>query len=88
MAKQTAINLTNYAQCVKDKLAAAYGLKNVISAGLALLDAIEPTDRERLISIIADDSDEQIRAFVGELCARYTLAKLQHTPAKRSSKAG
>jgi hypothetical protein len=44
----------------------------MISAGLALLDAIEPADREKLISIVSDGSDAEIRAFVTELCARYS----------------
>ena len=68
--KQTAINLTIYAQEIKDRFSATYSLKNVVSAGLALLDALESADRERLISIISKDSNAEIRAFVDELYAR------------------
>lgn len=57
MAKKTTVDLTGYAQDTKDRLAPIYGLRNILSAGLVLLDTLEPSDRERLISVVVEDGD-------------------------------
>jgi hypothetical protein len=69
--KSTAINLTDYAQGVKDRLAVIYSLKSAVSAGLILLDSLDPKDRENFIQIVAEDNKKTIEAALDELSALY-----------------
>ncbi len=57
MAKKTSVDLTSYAQDLKDRLSPIYGLRNILSAGLVLLEAVDPAKREELISLIVADDD-------------------------------
>lgn len=89
--KHTTVNLTDYAQPIKDRLK-VYGLKNIISAGLVLLDMLEPKDREEFIGLISAGSKAEIEAFVDELCAAYASKSSKHKAGQklvqRPAKAG
>lgn len=83
----TTVVLNEFAQEIKNRLTPSYGLKNILSAGLALLDMIEPTDREKLTGVIAEGSDAQIQAFLTELFARYTSKEQKRNLVRQNVKA-
>lgn len=56
--KQTTVNLTEKAQAVKEDLAPVFGLKNILSAGLILLDKLSAQQQK---STIAEANDEKTK---------------------------
>jgi hypothetical protein len=55
MTKRTTVDLTESAQLIKEQLVKAFGLKNILSAGLLLLNKLTTLDVSRVVSEVNED---------------------------------
>ena len=55
MAKKTSVELTENAQKIKNELVKAFGLKNILSAGLFVLNKLSTLDVSRIVSEVNED---------------------------------
>jgi len=61
--KQTAVNLNETAQKIKDELSPIYGLKNILSAGLLLFSRLSDADQKKIIAeLVSAHSADDHRA--------------------------
>lgn len=94
--KQTTVNLTEKAQEIKIDLAPVFGLKNILSAGLILLNELSDSDQKAMIQVASSlqlqTGAEQvsIRKVVQNVVARTKArqARLDGKKKGKSSKAG
>ena len=73
--KQTTVNLLPIAQAVKEDLAPVYGLKNILSAGLFLLNKLSDTEQKELIRQL--NGNEYAAAIADENAAGRASSKSQ-----------
>jgi len=69
--KQTAVNLTNFAQEIKTRLEVIYKLKLLISTSLVLVDCFPKGELQDLMQIVASDNKEKIKAVQDEYAALF-----------------
>ena len=84
--KQTAVNLNEFVQQIKDSLTPIYGLKNILSAGLLLFSRLSDSEQKKTVAEVnkmaksAQEADEIVSA--AETDTEKQRQKVHHKPSK------
>ena len=86
--KQTAVNLNEFVQKLKDELAPIYGLKNILSAGIVLFSRLSDSEQKRIVAEV--NKMAQASQLADEIVsgAEADAAKQKQKAGHKSSKAG
>lgn len=86
--KQTAVNLTDSVQKIKDELFPIYGLKNILSAGLLLFSRLSAGDQKKVVAEVNQMSQADRQADKLLSSAEADSAKQQQKTGRKPSKTG
>ncbi len=84
--KQTAVNLTESVQRIKDELSPIYGLKNILSAGLLLFSRLSDSEQKRIVAEVNRMAQARRQAEEIVSGAEADAAKQRRKPGRKPAK--